>query len=309
MPLPLRGLTLSDEQEVTSLLLKAGAEIHDLNTVRKHLSGVKGGRLAEKLQPATVLSFIISDVVGDDLSFIASGPTVADETTFEDAMKLTKEKYGIWASMPKAARKALEDGIAGRIGETPKPGSKIFGKVHNVMMASNKISCVAAQKSLSRSGFKTMILTTQIQGEASQVGGMIASIARDMGKNRFPLKAPAAVVVGGETTVNVKGNGLGGRNQEVALASSIGISGVPQTTVIGAIGTDGIDGPTDAAGAIVDRNTIKKASEMKMDAKRYLANNVSYSFFKALGDLIVTGPTGTNVNDIMILLVSSSSHL
>ena len=153
-----------------------------------------------------------------------------------------------------------------------------------------------------------MILTTQIQGEASQVGGVLASIARDIGRNGYPVATPAAFVAGGETTVNVKGNGVGGRNQEVALAASIGIkSGLAKATVIASIGTDGIDGPTDAAGAIVDTNTVKRGLERKMDARTFLANNNSYAFFKSLGDLIVTGPTGTNVNDIMIALVSSSS--
>jgi len=306
MPLPLPGLTLPEKQKVTSLLLKAGAEIHDLNTVRKHLSAVKGGRLAEKLQPAIVLSLIISDVVGDDLSSIASGPTVPDDTTFDDAMKILKEKYGIWERIPRAARKVIEYGVAGKIEETPKLGSRIFDNVHNVLVGSNKISCVAARESLRRSGYRTMILTTQIQGEASQVGTMLASIARDIGRNGYPVAAPAAIVIGGETTVNVKGNGMGGRNQEVALAASIGIKNCTRQTVIASIGTDGVDGPTDAAGAIVDTNTVKRGLERKMDARAFLANDDSYTFFKALGDLIVTGPTGTNVNDIMIALVSSS---
>ena len=303
MPLPISGLTLAGEQEVTSLLLKAGSEIHDLNVVRKHLSGVKGGRLAERLQPATVLSLIISDVVGDDISSIASGPTVPDNSTFEDAMRIVKERYGIWGHMPKAARKIIEDGVAGRIEETPKPGSEIFDLVHNVLLASNKISCIAAENSLRVSGYRTMIFTTQIQGEASQVGGLLASIARDVGKNGFPLKPPAAVIAGGETTVNVKGSGLGGRNQEVALAASIGIDGVAEKTVIASIGTDGVDGPTNAAGALADESTIRRALKKKLDAKAFLADNNSHAFFKALDDLIITGPTGTNVNDIMIVLV------
>ena len=306
MPLPITGLTLTDEQEVTSLLLRSGAEIHDLNAVRKHLSGVKGGRLAERLQPATVLSLIISDVVGDDLSSIASGPTVPDETTFEDAMRIAKERYAIWGRMPEAARKVIEDGVGGKVSETPKPGSKIFENVHNILLASNKISCNAAEESLRNSGYRTIILTTQIQGEASQIGGILGSVARDIGRNRYPLASPAALIIGGETTVKVKGRGVGGRNQEVALAASIGINGVSNKTAIASIGTDGVDGPTDAAGAIVDENTIRRALEKKMDARAYLENNDSHTFFKALGDLVVTGPTGTNVNDIMILLVSSA---
>jgi len=307
MPLPVPGLTLTEKQKVTSLLLRAGAEIHDLNSVRKHLSGFKGGRLAEKLQPATVLSLIISDVVGDDLSSIASGPTVPDDTTFGDAMKILKEKYGIWERIPRAARKVIEDGVAGKIEETPKPGSRVFDNVHNALVGSNKMTCVAAQESLRHSGYRTMILTTQIQGEASQIGGMLASIAGDIGKNGYPLAPPAAFVVGGETTVNVKGNGKGGRNQEVALAASLGIKNFAKTTVIASIGTDGVDGPTDAAGAIVDTNTVKRGLERKIDARTFLADNNSYAFFKKLDDLIVTGPTGTNVNDIMIAIVSSSS--
>ena len=303
LPLPAGGITLRDKQKVTSLLLKSGADIHEINTVRKHISGVKGGRLAQKLQPATIISLIISDVVGDELDSIASGPTYPDSTTFKEAREILQRR-GIWNEVPFRVRKLIEGGVSGRIKETPKSDSKkIFERCYNVVIGSNKMSCVAAAKKMKKAGYRTMILTTKIQGEARQVGGILSSIASDISKNHFPLEPPAAVIAGGETTVVIHGNGIGGRNQEVALSASLGIRGLG--AVIASIGTDGVDGPTKAAGAIVDGKTVERAIKRRLDVKRYLDNNDSNNFFKKLGDLVTTGPTGTNVNDIMIAAVES----
>ncbi|HZW56474.1 MAG TPA: glycerate kinase [Nitrososphaerales archaeon] len=306
LPLPAEGVTLRDKQKTTSLLLKSGAAIHEINTVRKHLSGVKGGRLAEKLQPATVVSLIISDVVGDDISSIASGPTAPDDTTYKDAMDILN-RYGIWRRVPQSVRKVIDDGVRGRREETPKSNSMVFSKVHNLLIGSNKQSCIAAERSLKNVGYRTLVLSTKIQGEATQVGGILASIAKDIRENGLPLAPPAAIVAGGETTVTVRGKGIGGRNQEVALSASLGISGLDRV-VIASIGTDGVDGPTDAAGAIVDGNTVKRGKEKKMEVTKYLKNNDSHSFFQKLGDLIITGPTGTNVNDVMVIAVGGRNH-
>ena len=305
LPLPAPGISLADKQRTTDLLLKSGAAIREINAVRKHLSGVKGGRLAQKLQPATVVSLIISDVVGDDLSSIASGPTAPDGTTYSDAKEILKN-YKIWDSVPRAVRRMIDAGVRGKLEETPKPGSKVFAKVHNVLVGSNKQSCLAAQKSLEGSGYRTLILSTKIQGEASQVGGLLASVTTDISENGLPLSPPAAVVAGGETTVTVRGKGVGGRNQEVALSASLGIGGLD--AVIASIGTDGVDGPTDAAGAIVDGDTIRRARARKIDPARYLCENNSHAFFQKLGDLVITGPTGTNVNDIMVAAVAPNDN-
>lgn len=298
MPLPISGVSLRDKQQVTQQLLRSGANINEINTVRKHLSRVKGGRLAERLYPATVLSLIISDVVGDRLDAIASGPTVPDTTTYADVRRVL-EKYRVWNSTPSGVRRAIEKGQAGILKETPKPGSEIFRWVHNIVVGSNRQSCAAAAQTLRREGYKTIILTTQIEGEARQVARVLSSILSDLNSGKFSLKSPLALVAGGETTVTVKGKGKGGRNQEVVLAAAIGIHGL-SGVAIASVGTDGLDGTTDAAGAVADGTTVGRALKRGLDPESFLENNDSYHFFKKLKDLIITGPTGTNVNDIII---------
>jgi glycerate 2-kinase len=299
MPMPLDDLQLSDERRVTDLLLKSGAEINEINTVRKHLSAIKGGRLAALLYPARVVSLIISDVVGDRLDSIASGPTTPDTTTYSDAKDILT-KYALWNKIPNRVRGALELGAKGNVEDTPKPGSRIFLNVTNVLVATNKQSCLAAARSLEKSGYKTIILSTHVQGEAREIGNFYAGILKDVQENKYPQSPPMALVAGGETTVTVNNGGLGGRNQELVLSALIGIAGL-KNTVIASIGTDGVDGPTNAAGAIADGSSLERGVRARMDAHSCLGKHDSYRFFAKLGDLIETGPTGTNVNDIAIL--------
>ena len=298
MPLPYDDLTIADKQKVTGDLLRSGATILEINAVRKHLSAIKGGRLAESLQRAHTVSLIISDVVGDRLDTIASGPTVPDSTTFIDAAHILK-KYDLWNSLGVKVKRTIEKGLSGEISETPKPGSRIFRNVRNFVIANNEQACEAASNYLKSSGIDVMFLTTFLQGEAREVGRSVASLAKEM-KDRQHGK-PAAVIMGGETTVTVTGKGKGGRNHELVLAAAKGISELGNTAVA-SIDTDGIDGNSNAAGAIADAFTIKRAQRAKLDPEKFLQNNDSHSFFKRLCDTIQTGPTGTNVNDLLILL-------
>jgi glycerate 2-kinase len=306
MPLPSKGLSLSDKQKTTQLLLKSGARIDEINAVRKHLSEIKGGRLAEKLYPATVVSLIISDVVGDRLDSIASGPTAPDGTTYSDAYNVLNER-GLWHKIPRSARNLISKGREGRLPETPKEGSKIFKRVHNFLIGTNMESCKAAARVLKRRGYRTLILSTKIQGEASEVGKVLSGIASDIHERQLPISPPAAIVAGGETTVTVHGKGRGGRNQELVLSAALSIQGLPRT-LVSSIGTDGMDGPTNAAGAVADGSTVERGLRKGLDADKYLRENNSHEFFRKLKDLIVTGPTGTNVNDILVAIVGSADQ-
>jgi glycerate-2-kinase len=306
MPLPSTGIPLSDKQKTTSLLLKSGAKIDEINAVRKHLSDFKGGRLAEKLHPATVLSLIISDVVGDKLESIASGPTVPDDTTYADAYTILQE-HGLWRTVPSSIRKRTQKGKEGKLPETPKRSSRIFKQVHNVLVGTSKESCQAAAEVLEKRGYHSLILSTRLQGEAREVGKVLAGICIGIRENRLPVAPPAAVVAGGETTVTVRGKGRGGRNQELVLSAALSIRGNP-SILVSSIGTDGVDGPTDAAGAVADGNTVERGLRKGLDADTSLRENNSHEFFKKLKDLIVTGPTGTNVNDILIAIVGSADQ-
>ncbi len=300
MPLPRKDVSLADKKEITDMLLKSGATINEINTVRKHISSIKGGWLAKKTYPATILNLILSDVIGDPLDFIASGPTVPDSTTFKDAIKVLK-KYNLWAKAPASIRKVLSDGEKGIIPETPKPDDKAFQKVFNVILGNNRTASIAAYNYLKAEGSNTLLLTATLEGEARHAGIMMASIIQEINASGNPLKKPAAIVAGGETTVTVTGDGLGGRNQELALAAIRKISGI-EGAVLASLSTDGVDGPTDAAGAIVDGKTLAKARKMGLAPEEYLAENNSYNFFSKLGDLIFTGQTGTNVNDITVIV-------
>ncbi len=294
LPLPAPPVTLADKQEITRLLLHCGANIHEINCIRKHISLVKGGGLARLAYPATVLTLVLSDVIGDDLDVIGSGPTVADRTTFADA-RTVFDKYAIWDQVPPGVRARLSAGAR----ETPKPGDPIFAKVRNVIVGSNRLAVDAAARQARALGFRTLVLSTTVQGEAREVARVFAAIAREIHITGRPLKPPACVIAGGETTVTIHGTGLGGRNQEFTLAAALDIAGLKNVVVLSA-GTDGADGPTDAAGAMADGTTIARGH----DAVGMLANNDSYHFFEPLGDLIKTGPTGTNVADIQIILIS-----
>jgi len=301
MPRPADPVTLDEMKKTTDLLLKCGATINEINAVRKHISAFKGGQLARACYPATTVALIISDVVGDPLDTIASGPTAPDTTTFEDAYRVLKF-YNIWDKVPESVRNRIEKGLRGEVPETPKPGDKIFERVHNVIIANNRIACEAAEAKAKEMGFNTLILSTHIEGEARHVGTVLAGIAREIYKYNKPLEKPALIIMGGETTVTVTGSGKGGRNQELALSASIRISGL-KGVAIASIGTDGIDGITDAAGGLVDSTTVKRGREKGFDVLEYLANNDSYTYLKAVGDVVFTGPTGSNVNDIMFIAV------
>jgi glycerate-2-kinase len=301
MPLPRDGISIADKREITNALLKCGANINEINTVRKHISEFKGGWLARKAYPATVLNLILSDVIGDPLDFIASGPTVPDSTTFSDAVKILR-KYELWDKTPRSIRNVLSDGERGRIPETPKAGDKTFKKVFNVVVGNNRLASLAACNYLDATGLNTVFLTAMLEGEARHVAVVLASIGREILASGNPCCRPAGIVAGGETTVAVVGKGLGSRNQEIALAAALKLKGL-DGVVLASLSTDGIDGPTDAAGAIVDGKTVARALEKGLSAEEYLANNDSYHFFERLGDLIFTGLTGTNVNDVSVIVV------
>jgi hydroxypyruvate reductase len=303
---PLPGITLEHKQKTTDLLLKAGATIDELNTVRKHLSAVKGGRLAQAARPATVVTLILSDVIGDRLDVIASGPTASDTSTFADAARVV-ERYTLTSVLPAEVASFLERGKAGQEPETVKSGDACFLKTRNVIIGSLAQALAAAREKATALGWRAEVLTAELQGEARYVARSLARQARQVQDELKPGER-RCLLSGGETTVIVHGNGKGGRNQELALAFAVETAGTPGVTLLSA-GTDGTDGPTDAAGAVVDGLTAQRARELGVHPEPYLGNNDSYTFFSKLDALdyekrlLVTGPTGTNVMDIQILLI------
>ncbi len=298
LPAPVKGVSLMEKARVTDLLLKSGATIQEINAVRKHLSKIKGGQLARAAAPAEIAVLILSDVVGNALDAIASGPTVPDPTTFAEARGILK-RYGLIDEVPSSVRDYVERGVAGLVPETPKPGETIFDQVHTVIVGSNDVAVQAAALSARASGLQTVVLPAVI-GEARDAAEKFTDRALQLANNT----RPACVLAGGETTVTVRGGGKGGRCQEFALAAALRIAERPRT-LLGAFGTDGTDGPTDAAGAVVDGTTATRAAAAGLDARRALDQNDAYTFFSTLSDLIVTGPTNTNVNDIYLALVGS----
>lgn len=299
---PLNGITLPEKQAITSLLLKSGADVHEINTVRKHISEVKGGRLAEIAFPSPVLSFMISDVIGDTMDVIASGPTVPDSSTYENAVGVIK-KYGLLDSIPGNVRTVLIRGQKGEIPDTPKQGSVVFQNVQNLVVGNNRKALDAAAVKASSMGYRTEILSSSVAGEAREVGRTLADMARERSASRRVSKgAPVCYISGGETTVTVTGSGTGGRNTELALSFAIEAENLKGVTLLSA-GTDGTDGPTDAAGAIADGSSVEKARGMGCDPGKHLADNDSYHFFSRIDSLIRTGPTGTNVMDVQIMVV------
>jgi glycerate 2-kinase len=297
---PCEGVSLGEKRAVTDLLLKAGATIQELNTVRKHLSRVKGGRLAEVAYPAKTISLIISDVVGDSLDVIASGPTAPDKTTYSEALSILR-RYGLIGRAPRSIIEVLDKGAGGLIPETPKQDNRIFENVNNMIIGNSRRALQAAMEKAVSLGFHTEIICDAVTGEARDAGRDLARKAIEIKSAKRSLQ-PICLISGGETTVTVTGNGRGGRNMELALAFAEEIEGSGGIRLLSA-GTDGTDGPTDAAGAIADGNTVRRGREKGADAGEYLANNDSCSFFKKAGGLFVTGPTGTNVMDIQILAI------
>lgn len=311
MTLPPEGVSLADVRATTDALLRAGATIQELNAVRKHLDRLKGGRLARAAAPARVLALVLSDVVGNPLDVIASGPVSPDPTTFEDAAAVL-ERHGLWNDrLPRAVREHLERGVAGRTDESPGPGDPAFARVETHVVGDNGVAAEAARAEAERRGYRTLLLSTLVSGEAREVGRVLAALGAEVLRSGRPLAPPACLVAAGETTVTVTGSGRGGRNQEVALGAAIaldellGDSSEGSRVLVVAAGTDGIDGPTDAAGALATGATVGRAREAGGDPRRALADNDAYPFFDSLGDLVVTGPTGTNVMDLMLVLAAA----
>lgn len=302
LPFPAEGLSLGDKQDLTKALLESGATIHEINALRKQSSQVKGGRLARLAYPSTLISLILSDVIGDDLDVIASGPTVPDTHSFEDCRHIL-DKYGLKGKVPGRVVEYIEKGCRGEAEETPKPTDPIFKRTRNAIVGSNILAVTAAREKASALGYNSLILSTFIHGETEEVAKVHTAIAREIISSGNPVKKPACIVSGGETTVTIEGKGEGGRNQEFVLAAAIDIDGLRDVVVLSG-GTDGTDGPTDAAGAVADGTTIKRAQETGLNAYEYLCENNSYNFFKPLGDLLITGPTNTNVMDLRLVLVS-----
>ncbi len=301
LPLPYNTISLEEKGKTTDLLLKSGATIHELNSVRKHLSLVKGGNLARAAYPATVINLMISDVVGDDMDVIASGPFVPDKSTFNGAMEILR-RYDLINKIPESVRRHIQDGIDGTIEETPKEGSEIFKRVTNLIVASNIIALKAAQEEAKKRGYNSIILSSLFEGETRDVAYFHAAIAKEVLASSHPVERPACIISGGETTVTVRGEGLGGRNMEFAMHAAVFIDGY-DNILMASIGTDGTDGPTDAAGAIADGTTVRNAGERDLDITEYISNNDSYHLFQKINDLIITGPTNTNVMDIRIIIV------
>lgn len=300
LPAPVAGVTLADKQRTTETLLRCGATIREINTVRKHLSRIKGGRLAESTE-ATVVTLILSDVLGDDLSTIASGPTVPDPTTYRDAIAILKF-YRIWMTVPQRVRQHLDRGRQGLVSETPKPGSPLFRRVHHHIVGNNGVAVRAVARAAREAGLRVLVQEPAVTGEAREAGQRFGTMAKTLLRKGRPLQRPCCIVAGGETTVTVTGKGMGGRAQEFAAAAALEIAGLAKVWVA-AIGTDGTDGPTDAAGAVVDGDTVARAQRLQINLAGALKRHNTHPALKKLQQLIITGPTGTNVNDLYLLLV------
>jgi hydroxypyruvate reductase len=302
LPAPAEGISLEEKQETTRLLLSCGATIGQINALRKHLSRIKGGLLARAAAPARLVCLLLSDVIGDPLDTIASGPAYPDPTTFAHCLEIA-DHYGLRHRLPESVRLRLEQGAQGRLPETPKEGDPCFARVQNIVIGNNGLAVEAAAQQARTLGYNTLILSTRLQGEARQVAAMLASVALEVKAGDRPAKKPACLIAGGETTVTLRGPGKGGRNQELALAAALHLEG-HQGIALLAAGTDGTDGPTDAAGAFADGATLARGRTKGLSARDFLERNDSYTYFHQLGDLLLTGPTGTNVMDLHIILIS-----
>jgi glycerate-2-kinase len=308
LTLPAAGITLEKKRRLTDDLLRSGATVDELNAVRKHLSAVKGGRLAKAAFPAAVVTLVLSDVVGDDLGTIASGPTHWDVSTFADARGVL-ERYGLWDSAPALVRARLEEGSRGEIEETLKEGDPVFARAHTFIVGDNTTALRAAKCEADKRGFETVFLSSSDSGEARKVAANYSAFLAELACSAASLPRPLCLLAGGELTVTVKGKGRGGRNTEFVLAALVEMGKIDVEGLdwlILSLGTDGIDGPTDAAGAWADASTAGCARALRLDPAAYLDDNDSYSFFKQTGCLIVTGPTGTNVMDLRVFLLRAA---
>jgi hydroxypyruvate reductase len=290
---PAEGLSLGDKIDVTDLLLRCGATIQELNTVRKHLSAVKGGRLLQRMAPARVLTILVSDVIGDDVSSIGSGPTTLDPSTFRDALDVLT-RYDVVDQSPAPVVRHLRQGVSGAIAETPKPGDPVLEYAEHRLLASNRHSLAAAADKARALGFETEVFEQDMVGDVHAQAARFAKALRERRRGQ-----PLALIAGGELTLELSGAGSGGRNQEFALVVAREIAGLKDVVVLAA-GTDGTDGPTDATGAFADGSSWEAARRLDLDPEALLANNDSYHFFEPLKSLLKTGPTGTNVNDLVI---------
>ena len=301
LALPAAGLTLEDLVETTHALLRAGCPIGEVNTVRKHLTRLGGGQLAARAHPARVAALVLSDVVGSPLEVIASGPATADPTTFAEALAVTERARERGLLVPGSVEAALREGASGTRPETPKAGDPRLAGVVQTLVGSNVVSAEAVVRRARELGFATLLLSTFLEGEAREVGRILAGVLRELVTSDRPLARPACVVLGGETTVTVQGRGRGGRNQELALSAALALDGLEGVLLV-SLATDGVDGPTDAAGAMVDGGTIARGGALGLQARAHLAENDAYPYLAATGDLLRLGPTGTNVNDLVLLL-------
>jgi len=304
--LPREGISLADMQQMTKILLDCGADIKEINCIRKHISQVKGGNFARISYPARMINIILSDVIGDRLDTIASGITVADKTTFIQAQRILR-KYQIEDKIPLPIKRIIESGVAGKIPDTPKEGDPVFTNVSNILLGNNLVACKAARARGEELGYKPIFITASLSGEAREIARFYSSIAKEVDQNNSDLKKPALIIAGGETTVTIKGDGKGGRNQEMVLAFLIDLIESYEdfsNIYFLSAGTDGQDGPTDAAGAIVSFDVKSKIDRQRLDPWQFLENNDSYHFFEKTGNLYITGPTNTNVCDMQLLIVS-----
>ncbi len=296
-----QGVGLKDLANLNGMLLASGANIEEINTVRKHLSLVKGGRLAKQIAPARCVSLILSDVIGDPLESIASGPTSPDPTTFAAAREIL-EKYHLWEKLPAAVRHIFEEKNS-EVNESPDSDDPVFERVNNIIIGNNRLALNTLERVARTAGYNTLILTDRAEGEARELGVFFAAVLRSAKTDGIPLASPGCLILGGEPTVTIKGKGKGGRNQELALAVLLALQNFNDDFYFCSIGSDGTDGPTDAAGAWIDEGTWRKVLDNNLDARAYLENNDAYHFFKAINQLIITGPTRTNVMDLIFFLI------
>ncbi len=308
LPAPAEGVTLEDKARTTSLLLRSGATIHEMNAVRKHLSRLKGGGLARVAAPARVATLVLSDVVGDDLSTIASGPTVPDRTTFADALAVLRDR-GVLEKVPGSVRARIEAGTRGELPETPKPGEPLFRRAATRVVGSNRLSVEAAAREARRLGLRPLVLTTRLEGEAREAARVLVAVLRECVESGRPAAPPVCLLAGGETTVTVRGDGQGGRNQEIVVAAARALHGFPCPAVVASLATDGVDGASDGAGGVADDTSVERAARLSLaPPEAFLEASDTRSFLGPLGDLLVTGPTGTNVVDVVALLAGPAGR-
>jgi len=301
LPLPAEPVSLIEKQETIRCLLNCGASIGEINAIRKHISAIKGGQLARRAYPAPIVSLILSDVIGDRLDVIASGPTVTDPSRYIDCLEII-DKYRLSGALPRNVMRRLEQGASGRLPETPKTGDPLLSKSCNRIIGNNESALAAAREKAQSLGYATLILSSMIGGDTHEAARLHVSVAKEIRRTGNPLSPPACILSGGETTVQVTGKGLGGRNQEFGLVSALELDDLEGVVVLSG-GTDGTDGPTDAAGVVVGTDTIRKGRSKGMDPIIFLKNNDTYHFFAETGELLMTGPTGTNVMDLRIMLI------